>query len=181
MRVDCKISFDIGDFKTEDIISLMNSIHNDFIKELLFTSSVLIGKDIKIIHISDIDNYLYNIHTNREQIKDQFFHYVNFDNDEKLIYSVLNILNTEDNMHLDKQMRSDTKLILGNKTLKNLCKFIIQYLFKVDLQINISTKCGKGGKECKGWFDYENCPLYAYPLTVLIIFIIVYVCTMYMK
>lgn len=157
----------------------MNSIQNEFIKELLFISYVLIGKNIKNIHISDIDNYLYNIHTNREQIKDQFFHYVNFNDDEKLIYSILNILNTEDNMHLDKQMQSDTKLILGNKTLKNLCKFIIQYLFKVDLQINISTKCGY--RKCNGWFDYENCPLYAYPLTVLIIFIIVYVCTIYMK
>lgn len=181
MTVDCKISFDIGDFKTEDIIALMNSIHNDFIRELLSTSSVLIGRDIKIIHISDIDDYLHNIHTNREQMKDQFFHYVNFDNDEKLIYSVLNILNTEDSMHLDKQMQSDTKLILGNETLKNLCKFIIQYIFKVDLQIKISSACQKGSSKCNGWFDYENCPLYAYSLSVIIIFVIVYLCTLYIK
>lgn len=168
MRVECKLFFDIGNFTTEELRYLMNRTHNDFVKELLTASYVLINNDINIVRISDIDNYLHTIHINREEMKDKFFHYVNFDNDEKLIYSVLNILNTEDNMNLDKQIQSDTRLILGNKTLKNLCKFIIQYIFKVDLQIKIMTNCGKV-TSCNGWFDYDNCPLCAYPLTVFII------------
>lgn len=176
--VDCKIYIDIGNFRTEDIISLMNSIHNDFIKEILYTSSVLISKGIRHIRISDIDNYLSDINTDREEIKDQFLHYINFDDDQTLIYSALNILNTEDSINIDEQIQHDTQLILGNKTLKNLCKFIIQYLFKVDLQITISSTCDENIQNCKGWFDYENCPLYAYTLTVIIIFLILFFFTM---
>jgi len=182
MTIDCKISFNIGEFKKEDILSLINNIHTDFIKELLFTCSVLLDKNVKTIRVSDIDNFLYKVHTNREEIKDNFFHYIDFNDDKKMIYSVLNLLNTEESMYLDKQMRNDTKLIISNKTLKNLCKFIIQYLFKVDLHIKLSSDCGQGGQTiCKGWFDYENCPLYAYSLTVFIIFAIVYSCIMLLK
>ena len=180
--VDCKISFDIGNFNSKEIISLLNGIHNDFIKDILSSSSELIDKGINIIRVNDIDNYLYDMHTNREELKDSFFHYLDFNSDYKLIYSALNILTTEDNWNLEKQLQSDTRIILGNKTLKNLCKFIIQHIFKIDLKVEITTNCGKGGETtCKGWFDYTNCPMYAYSLTVLIIFIIFYVSTLYIK
>jgi len=182
MTVDCKISFYIGNFKTKDIISLMNTIHNEFIKEILFTSSVLIDKGITIVYINDIDNYLRTIGTNREEIKDSFFHHINFDNDQTMIKSVLNILSTEESMKLDKQIHNDTKLILKNKIFKNLIKFIIQYLFRIDLKIKSSTECMKESRMiCNNWFDYEKCPVYAYSLTAIIIFIIVYIFTMYMK
>lgn len=180
--VDCKISFDIGNFNSKEIISLMNSIHTDFIKEILSASSELIDKGINIISVNDIDNYLYDMHTNREELKDKFFHHLDFNSDYKLIYSVLNILTTKENWNLEEQLESDTRIILGNKTLKNLCKFIIQHIFKIDLKVELTTNCGKGSKTtCTGWFDYTNCPMYAYSLIVIIIFIIFYVTTLYIK
>ena len=173
--VDCKISFDIGQFNPNEITSLMDSIHTDFIKDILFTSSVLIERGVTIIRVDDIDKHLHTMHTNREELKDRFFHYINFNNDKRLIYSVLNLLNTEDSWDLDNRIQNDTQLILGNKTLKNLCKFIIQYIFKVDLHIKILTTCTKVNEQkWVGWFNYNTFPLYSCLLFIVVVMVSVF-------